>query len=750
MVSRRATLAAMALALGSCRHEAATQLLLAVGTDIPVGSQLERIEVEVSSVTAPGVIERRTIVVSDAPMPPFTVAMPFSMGVVPQGGDASREVQVVVRGRFASSGLRDRVVGTAITGFLEHEVLLLPMFLEQSCVDVTSCQIGYTCVGGRCRDAHRPASQLRVIDVTEATNPVALLERDAAAEFRDAADARDVAADAPTHLDATSDRPDATADVAALDRPDVATDRAPLVAPDAAPSTPLRMVEPLTATQLVTTTPRLRWVVPDGASSTRARVCRDVAMRSGCRDVAPGGSVVGGRVASVDVTDALNASSTLWWSARAVVGGVEQTAGPWWFATPAESAPTRSPWREWADVDGDGHPDLAALAWPDGAGAATLVVLAGGNGTDAVPLATRALTALDPSDAESITLSVAGDLDADGFVDLAIGHPSQHAVIVVYGAARGRELRVATHTMASTHRAFGASVAPLGDVNRDGFADLLVGAPASDAAGLGGAVVLLGGVGGVDLARGVAVHPPAAYATQAGARIGASVAGLGDLDGDGANELAVGYPDANRVFVYFGGGAATTPVELTGGATTASGFGSALAGVGDVNRDGFGDFVVAGRDARVLLLGSSTARTAPMTRRALETTAAGCAGTPPARVSVTGPGDLDDDGYDDVVIGDDTGCLIAYLGRGGSSVAHAPVLGASHASAAPGFAVTLASLGDFTGDGVGDLATTSRTTARASVLLYSGDASAWRAGRTPASVALTNASPGWARALAAP
>jgi hypothetical protein len=158
----------------------------------------------------------------------------------------------------------------------------------------------------------------------------------------------------------------------------------------------------------------------------------------------------------------------------------------------------------------------------------------------------------------------------------------------------------------------GAAVAPAGDVNGDGVDDLVVGAPRYDAGkrtNTGAAWVVFGTgrgdpePGSVAVAQGFRIDGAAPFDTA-----GAAVAGVGDLNGDGLDDLLVGAPladagerkDAGAAYVVLGR-AGTEPVDLAapGGAAlvvlgTGRGdrLGSSVAGLPDANGDGRGDLVV--------------------------------------------------------------------------------------------------------------------------------------------------------------
>ncbi len=147
---------------------------------------------------------------------------------------------------------------------------------------------------------------------------------------------------------------------------------------------------------------------------------------------------------------------------------------------------------------------------------------------------------------------------------------------------------------------------PAADLNLDGFADLVLGAPLHDGAGPPGAQR-----GAVFVHFGSAAGPSATpvltiFGAEDGAQFGFSIAFVGDVNGQGAPDILVGAPfddadgdgaddgtDRGRAFVFFGGPSMDAIADVTAsGAEPGARLGSSVARIADTNRDGFDDWAV--------------------------------------------------------------------------------------------------------------------------------------------------------------
>jgi hypothetical protein len=271
------------------------------------------------------------------------------------------------------------------------------------------------------------------------------------------------------------------------------------------------------------------------------------------------------------------------------------------------------------DVNGDGFDDVVvgapSAAIGDALDIGRALVYLGGAGTrfDSEPDAT--LSGAAAGDTFGVAVSSAGDVNGDGFDDLLVGAfqnddagEDAGSAYLYFGAADGLDsVADATLTGAAAGDVYGRAVAAAGDVNGDGFADVLVGAEANDAGGVsaGRAYLYLG-------AAGTAFDTTSdgtLTGVTANDRFGTAVASAGDVNGDGLDDVIVGASfndaagnSAGRAYVFLGGRGATfdaTFDQALTGAAASDFFGDAVAGAGDVNGDGFDDIIVGafGNDA---------------------------------------------------------------------------------------------------------------------------------------------------------
>jgi hypothetical protein len=235
-----------------------------------------------------------------------------------------------------------------------------------------------------------------------------------------------------------------------------------------------RLIAPLSTTHVTTKLPTLAWQLPRGARSARVEICADractevlhrydVAGTSVVPDVQLRDGVLFWRVFSVGNHGALSTPSTTWefW-----------TSGMLYPQPGLDGPPVDTTFGSVLDVNGDGFADLAVGA-PGSTTGQVHVYLGGPGGPPDVP----SQTILGPAGFGAV-LASAGDADGDGYADLAIATASSGgvgSVEVRYGGAQGLGERVSTLSAGAVTASFGATLSTAGDVDADGYADLLVG-----------------------------------------------------------------------------------------------------------------------------------------------------------------------------------------------------------------------------------------------------------------------------------
>ncbi|NTV46319.1 MAG: T9SS type A sorting domain-containing protein, partial [Chlorobiales bacterium] len=301
------------------------------------------------------------------------------------------------------------------------------------------------------------------------------------------------------------------------------------------------------------------------------------------------------------------------------------------------------------DVNGDGYSDVIVGAY----GSNNAYVYHGsGSG-----VSTTANTTLSGSGSFGWSVSTSGDVNGDGYSDVIVGAYGSNSTYVYYGSGSG--VSATGYTVLSGSGNFGYSVGTAGDVNGDGYSDVIVGAPYYDNGQIdeGASFVYYGGAKDISLSASTIV-PGGAVDNQLGWKVGTA----GDVNGDGYSDVIVSTYFHNVVYVCYGSasGVSTTPSWTASGIAS---FGWAAGTAGDVNGDGYSDIIIGEYEAgRAYVYYGSASGLLPTPSW---TITAGSkfgwgAGT---------AGDVNGDGYSDVIVGardyNSWGAALIYHGSPG-------------------------------------------------------------------------------------
>ncbi len=334
------------------------------------------------------------------------------------------------------------------------------------------------------------------------------------------------------------------------------------------------------------------------------------------------------------------------------------------------------------DVNGDGYDDVlvgSPRADTGGSNAGDSYLLLGPlSGTSDLTSADAVLYGLASSDLAGTALAGMGDWNSDGYDEIVIGSYGDDSGSSGAGAAYIFQGPVTSGSMsdadahilgAADNDGLGYAVAGAGDTNADGVPDLLVGAYASDTNGSNaGSAYLFSGplTGQVSTSSAIASFHGAAEGDTAGW----SVASAGDTNGDALNDLIIGAPsnddtgtDAGLAALFLstpsGSLSLSSADAVLTGVAAGDYAGYSVAGAGDVNNDGYTDIVVGAYGADDSSSGGGAAYimwgpiAGSTSLSAAETIILGDSASGRLGVSVASAGDINSDSQADVLLGAD-------------------------------------------------------------------------------------------------
>jgi hypothetical protein len=326
------------------------------------------------------------------------------------------------------------------------------------------------------------------------------------------------------------------------------------------------------------------------------------------------------------------------------------------------------------------------------------------------------------------SVSQAGDVNGDGYSDVIVGayyynngEADEGRVFVYHGSSSG--LSASPNWSAESDQAdayFGYSVSQAGDVNGDGYSDVIIGVPGYDNGETyeGMTFVYHGSSSGLSASSNWSAESNQDYAY-----FGISVSHAGDVNGDGYSDVIVGayyydngQTDEGRVFVYHGSSSGlSTSFNWTAESDQEDArFGISVSHAGDVNGDGYSDVIVGAYyydngqtdEGRVFVYHGSSSGLSASSNWSAESNQEDAE----FGISVSGAGDVNGDGYSDVIVGayyydngqTDEGRVFVYHGSSSGLSTSFNWTAESNQEDAR-FGSSVSSAGDVNGDGYSDV-----------------------------------------------
>jgi photosystem II stability/assembly factor-like uncharacterized protein len=376
------------------------------------------------------------------------------------------------------------------------------------------------------------------------------------------------------------------------------------------------------------------------------------------------------------------------------------------------------------DINGDGYSDVL-VGYPLHTGSGKVFIYHGSaSGLQTIPNST--LTGTQTDELFGCSVSTAGDVDGDGYSDIITGSsnykvgPGTNGKAFVYRGSASGIVTAAywSQTGGILDPQYGYSVSTAGDVNGDGYSDIIVGAPQDLAAFYGKAYLYFGSASAIS-----ATENWSATVSDAGAKFGTCVSTAGDINGDGYADVIIGAPyydngqtDEGRAYLFQGSaaGLSLTADWITESDQTSALYGNCVSTAGDVNGDGLSDIIVGSKlfdngqtdEGRAFVYNGSASGLSSVFNWSSESNQVNSY----FGFSVSTAGDVNADGYADVIIGapyfdngqTDEGRAFVFHGSSSGLSVSSDWTGESNQANAL-FGISVSTAGDVNGDGYSDV-----------------------------------------------
>jgi len=327
--------------------------------------------------------------------------------------------------------------------------------------------------------------------------------------------------------------------------------------------------------------------------------------------------------------------------------------------------------RSAGDINGDGYTDviIGANGYTNGQTQEGAFYIYHGSNSG---LSSSPTTFIESNMSNSIfgsSVFGAGDINGDGYDDIVVGaalydngQNDEGAFFVYHGSASGLNTTAAIMIESNIVGAYlGNSGASAGDLNGDGYSDIIVGASnySNGQNNEGAFFVYHGGSGGISINANVMVE-----SNQTNGFLGRSVSCAGDVNGDGYSDIIVGYPyytngqtDEGAALIYHGSssGISSNVTRVIEGNQSLTGVGWSVSCAGDVNGDGYSDVIIGARAYDNDIIEEGACFIYHGSSSGIGTNAAvmldGNQGNSLFGDKVSGVGDINGDGYSDIIVG---------------------------------------------------------------------------------------------------